>query len=241
VLSIAVIALTAALFRWLNVPAEVTAALATASGALIPSIAIRIRDRKKSKAGKVEEAVSGTFERPWFYVLLIASGLLTVSEVVWILVEDKIVEAELLAPFVRGLTDRPADANLANSGVWVWLTGIVGLSIALAVAVPSGSYVAHRVKRNDMWCALGAVVLMLVALPFAGVTIEPSESPLPVIVVVAIGVLSVASGVALGVLRGRKTRSLFLAKRLFKGLSESDRSAVLDIMAEAQSAGRLPT
>ena len=230
VLSIAVIALTAALFRWLNVPAEVTAALATASGALIPTIAIRIRDSKTSKARKVEEAASGTFERPWIYALLIGAALLVASELVGILIETKIEE---------GLT--AGGVNLETSRGWANFVGIVQILVIMVAAVPSGSYVAHRLNRNDVWCALGAVVLALATLRFAGVTIErPTESDPPLVVLVALGVLSVVVGVVLGILRGRKTRNLFLAQRLFKGLSESDRSAVLDIMADAQAAGRLP-
>lgn len=43
----------------------------------------------------------------------------------------------------------------------------------------------------------------------------------------------------LGVRRGRRTRALFLAKRLFRRLSETDRATVLAMMDEAQVPHRL--
>jgi hypothetical protein len=236
VLSIAVIALSAILFRKLGVPGEVAATLAAASGALIPAIAIRVRDRKTSNARKVEEAVSGSFERPWIYTLLIGAALLVASLLAAILIATTI-EDYLLGPLVADV----GGVNLETSRGWANLTLIIETLIPLVAAVPTGSYVAHRLKRNDLWCALGAVVFALVILPLAGVTVEsPTEADPPVFVIVALGVFSIVVGVVLGVLRGRKSRSLFLVKRLFRGLSESDRSAVLDIMADAQAAGRLP-
>ena len=244
VLSIAAIALTALLFGSLGVQPDVVTALATAAGALIPTVAIRVRDRKTSKARKVEEAVSGTFERPWIYTLLIGTALLVASELagIWIVtnIEDALL-GPFFAAFMEGWTGGPeGSVNLETSRGWANLTLILEMLTVLVAAVPCGSYVARRLKRNDLWCALGAVVLALVTLRFAvGVTVEsPAEADPPLVVIVALGVLSVVVGVVLGVLRGRKSRSLFLVKRLFKGLTESDRSAVLDIMADAQAAGR---
>jgi hypothetical protein len=69
---------------------------------LIPAIAIRVRDRKTSKARKVEEAVSGSFERPWMYTLLIGAALLVASLLAAILIANTI-EDYLLGPLVAGV------------------------------------------------------------------------------------------------------------------------------------------
>ena len=234
VLAIVVTGLTAVLFHWLELPDDIATSLALASGGLVPIFALRRKDHKQSREAKINEAVSGKFERPLIYVLIIATSWLaiaamTLSSLVRVLVYPESVLPEIFLP--SSIRENPALVYHYDQETWVPL--FLGISMLMAVAVLVGIFTAHRVKRHAIWCALGAVVLS----EAARLVVYWGRVDRYFIIALA----AICLGVMLGVVLGRRTRALFLATRLFKGLSEADRSAVLEIMGGAQVAGRLPS
>ena len=248
IVSLAVIAVTAVLLHWLPIPSEVSASLATASGALVPLIVMRRRDRKKGKAESFDELASGTFERPFPYVLFTAAGLLTLL----LAAGSAIMLAPLLGSYLtaqgEGLLTIEEIAHLNHSSGVLGSALTIGPLIGLASAAIVGVYVAHRLPRHDLWCGIRVVVLTLLVfvadllLTNAGFgLIDARLVPSDISTYLYSACPAGAIGIVLGVLLGRRTRPMFLVNRLFKGLSRSDQGTVLEIMKEAQSDGRIPT
>jgi hypothetical protein len=221
------IALTASLFQWLNFPSDVTATLAIASGALIPAIAIRRGDRQQSKQAKMQEVVSGDFQRPFVYVLFIAAGLLILGEL-----------AIITISFTGVSGFQVNSAQLGSESQRSWTAALISLFLILVLAVAIGSFVAHRRFQYDLWCAIGAAAPLAIfpLLAYNNIIYLGIQGWLGRLVETALFLVPVL-GVVLGVFRGRRTRPLFLANLLFKELSESDRTAVREIMAEPKAKG----
>jgi hypothetical protein len=240
-LSIAVIALTAALLHRLAVPSEVTGSLAMASGALVPAIVIRVRERAKSKAKRVSELVSGTFERPPVLILIIAAGLLALIEWASYVLFFVVAGLASLAAEDEGLLTADAAASVLESEMVTGGIALLGLLLVMAAAVPVGTYVAHRVTHRPLLWAFGAVLLAQAVLLTIDVSISLSTGEPVNYLAYAVFVAAVSITGWLGVRRGRRNRALFHATRLFRRLSETDRSAVLQIMDESHVAERLDT
>lgn len=239
-LSIAVIALTALTLQRLKVPSEVTASLSTASGALVPAIAIRRRDAVKSKVDHCLELVARVFERPPIYVLIIAAGLLALVEFTVYLLGGFIGGVATLAAEEEGLLTAEESLAVFESDIFIGGIAIVSLLIVMVIAVFVGTYVAHRITRRPIVWAMAAVVLAqavtlavdVVALAFTDAPFNWMAYP---VWVAALGI-----PVWLGARRGRRNRAMFLANRLFKGLSENDRNGMLALMEDAQLPQQLP-
>ncbi|MDT0164884.1 hypothetical protein Q9R32_04880 [Actinotalea sp. AC32] len=236
-ISIAVIAGTAVALRALDVPSEVTAPVSTASGALVPMVAIRRGERRKSKVEHVQEMLSGTFARPPVYAAIIAAGLLALTEWVTYVVAFVGAAAVSWAGEEAGvLTTAESEVLLGSAGASGAAT-VLGLLLTMVAAVPIGAYVAHRVLRRDVVVALAAVALsqVITFLLLGTLSGFAGFRPWPWVVWVVL----VSGAIALGVARGRSTRSLFLVDRVFRRLGEADRRAVLSLIDEEQVAQRL--
>lgn len=239
-MSIAVVVAMAVVLKMLEVPSEVTAPASTASGALVPMVAVRRRDRHKTKVQHVQELLSGAFGRPPVYAVIIAAALLALTEWVTYMVALMGSVAMSLAGEDTGvLTAAESEALLASTTADS-VTTAAGLLITMVAAVPIGVYVAHRVLRHGFVVAVAAVVVSQV-ITFALIGLLSGSvgftdfQPWPWIV----WILLVSGAMGLGVARGRTTRSLFLVNRVFRQLGESDRRVVLSLIDEHEVAERL--
>lgn len=242
--SIVVIAVTAFLLQWLSMPKELLAPLSTASGALVPAIAIRRNEKRRSKASQASELISGRLRREPVYVLFVASGALVAVEFASFLLAIVIAYISLSDAQFAGLIseEQLSEILLSEQSASVGLAALltyVALTIASAAV---GVYVAHRIAKGSVYWALGAVVLgqvvtVLVALATGSSWSDIAASTFTWQFAVLFALL--ATAVTLGALRGRRTRALFSATRLFRRLSEDDRRTILSLMDEAQVASRL--
>lgn len=240
-LTIAVIALTALVLQWLTVPSEVTASLSPAAGALVPAVAVRRREGRKGKADRVMELVSGTFRRPPAYVLIIAAGVLGLIEYFTYFLSYLVSYAPLIDAEIAGLltAEESTTILLSPSSTSTAIATLLGFVATFIVAVPVGSYVARRIGTHPLCWAVGAVVLnQSVSFLIFSITTDPSITTLDYSAFLIWTVL-LSVAVWIGVRHGSRTRALFLATRLFRRLSEADRTAVLALMQEAQVAKRL--
>jgi len=237
--SIAVVAVAALLLRSLDVPDEVTASLSTASGAVVPAVAIRRRERAKGKSQRIEELVSGTFERPRVYVLIIAGCFLAVAEFLTYFFVGFLGGVVALAAEESGFLSTEESAAVLVDDAVIVLVALLGLLVTAVIAVPVGIYVAHRIKRHPLYWAFGALLLaQAVSLLIELVWLRSPDTP-PNFLAYAIFVAVIAVPLWFGVHRGVRTRALFRAKRLFHRLPESDRATVLALMEEVQVSSRL--
>lgn len=144
ILSLTVIALTAVLLRWLTVPSEVTASLSTASGALVPAVAIRRRESAKRETDRMRELLTGTFRRPALYVALIGAGLLGASEYLAYLVNYFVVGVASAGAEELGLLTLEDSLAIAESDSAAFGAALLAWVTIVCVAGPVGAFVAHR-------------------------------------------------------------------------------------------------
>ncbi|WP_347977161.1 hypothetical protein [Microbacterium sp. ProA8] len=229
--AIAVAAVAAALGSW-ELPAAAVASIATASGALVPALAIKRSDRRRAHKTRTSELLAGRFKRPPVYVLIVASGMLGLAFLLslvfgYMLAYMTLADAEssghLTGADYNDLVERGSGAGTA--------AGLV-LIVMLAASMPVGRYVAHRIPSRS-WAWGLAAVLVNEAVLYASGSLVVGDWSLPPIEYFVVYTLPVTIGVLLGIWRGGRTRALFWAKRLFKGLSETDRRTVLSLMDES--------
>lgn len=238
-LSIAVIAMTSLILKWVTVPSEVTVSLATASGALVPTFLLSRRERHKSRTSRIAELVSGRYRRPPVHILILAAGLLAlvewVSFFVFMLVTALTNAVSLFGAVEAGyLRQEQADSLMLNETA-IGMVVVLQLAVMMVGAVVVGRFVARRVPHRPMLYAYAAILVcqgasLLVELA-TFTTINPwSYVAYPLVL---------ASTMWIGVLWGCRTRALFLANRLFRRLPEEDRQAVLAMMDEAHVPERI--
>jgi hypothetical protein len=233
-LSIAVIAATALVFSYLGIPGEVTGSLATASGALVPIVATRWREAKKTPADHVLDVTTGRLHRPRIYVLITAVGLLALAEWVSTLTFSIMHVVALVA------VEQQTGELVESPGLLLVMgnAALLALVTTMVTALPVGIYVAHRIHQRPLAWALAAILLaqtmsfIIYAIWDGGLASFNYTS-------VLFWPIALALPVWIGVHRGVRTRLRFLASELFKKLSEDDRRALLDVMAESQVAQRL--
>ncbi|WP_225755195.1 hypothetical protein [Actinotalea sp. Marseille-Q4924] len=236
-MSIAVIVATAVVLKLLEVPSEVTAPASTASGALVPMVAVRRRDRRKTKVQHVQELLSGTFGRPPVYGLIVAAGLLALTEWATYVVAAAGSIGLSVAGEESGVLTAAESEMLLGSTTADGVTTALSLLVTMVAAVPIGVYVAHRVLRHGFVVAIASVVVsqVITFVLMGWLSGFVGFQPWPWIV----WILLVSGAMGLGVARGRATRSLFVVTRVFRRLGETDRRVVLSLIDEEQVAERL--
>lgn len=233
-LSAMVVAAVAVVLRSLELPAEAIASIATASGALVPAFAIKRSERRRDRETRTSELLAGRFRRPPIYVLIVASGMLGLAfllslvsgfTLAWVTLADAELSGHLTAADYNDLVERGSGAGAA---------AILALIVMLAASTPIGRYIAHRIPAHSWAWAFAAVLVNELVLYTCGSLVSGDWS-LPPIEYLLVYTLPVMIGVLLGVWRGNRTRALFWATRLFKGLPETDRRTVLNLMEESVS------
>jgi hypothetical protein len=233
ILSMLVIGVVALLLHLLDLPDDITTPLALASGALVPVIALRLRDRRKPRIDRLAELVTGSFWRPPIYVVIIAAAMLLLTQLAAYFLVGIVVGGALLSGVQMGSLDAEESKRILDSLASRFWTEVLSLLAVTTVAIPVGKYIAHRIAKKQFWWAMVAVLLsqlgsMIIDVVFAVTSRSSLQFNLYIIYIAASTVT-----VVIGVWLGRQTRVLFLASRLFKGLSEADRAAVLDLMKES--------
>lgn len=242
-LSITVIATTSLFMKWVAVPTELTVSLATASGALVPTLVLRRREHKKSRTARMVELVTGSYQRPVVHVLILAAGLLALVEwasLAFIMFASAFIGYGQLSEAVdQGwlLQDQADSLVLAES-----TTGVVVMlqwTVMMCGAVLVGRFVARRITRHAMAWAFAAIVVCQVASFTIEVLLMATTGPPVNYLAYVVYPLVSALTIWIGVIWGRRTRGLFLATRLFRRLPEMDRNAVLCMMEEAHVPQRI--
>ena len=221
------------LLHLLRLPDDIITPLALASGGLVPAIALRLRDRRKTRIDQLTELLTRSFARPPVYIVIISSAMLLLTQLAAYFLVGIVVGGALASGIASGSLSSEESRRILDSLVSRIWTEVLSVLAVATVAIPVGKYLAHRLAKRQYWWAILAVVLsqlgsLIIDLVFAATSDSSLQFRLYVIYFTASTVT-----VSIGVSRGRKTRALFLAGRLFRGLSEADRAAVLDLMDKA--------
>lgn len=236
-MSIAVIAVTSLLLKWVTVPTELTVSLATASGALVPTLVLSRRERRKSRTARMAELVSGAYRRPPVYVLIVAAGLLALVEWVALLLimftSAMFLYTSLEGAVTAGWLAQDQADSLVMEEAALGMVVILQWLVMMAGAIFVGRFVARRIRRHALVWAFGAIIVCQTVSLLAQLTFSTTAENTVNAMAYVLYPLASAVTIWIGVLWGQRTRGLFLANRLFRRLSETDRQAVLAMMEEA--------